>query len=88
MAARIWVGNLPPGITSEEVFWIFYSTGKVKDYDLTSITVYHREHDSAAHIVCDAEGAPARLKALNGFKQWNGNTLDIRDAKPPRTKVI
>ena len=88
MAGKIWVGNLPPGVSSTEVFWMLLTTGKVIDKDLATVTVYHREHDSSAHIFSESEEGSSRLKSLNGFKLFDGLVLDVRDARPPRTKVI
>lgn len=76
----LFVGNIPPQVTEEELRELFAEFGKVRKLELPR-DIFTGRNKGFAFIDMEGHEARAAMAALNGRSFMNGN-LKVRDEKP------
>lgn len=84
---RIYLGNLPPDVTAEDIRGLFAPHGTATDIELVADPQTGQPRGFGFATMDAAEAGPA-IADLDG-SQWRGHTLRVnesydRGARPPR----
>ena len=79
MGKRLYVGNLPYSVTSEELRSVFEAHGQVVSADV--IMDRDTQRSKGFGFVEMEDGAEAAIEALNGH-DLNGRSLTVNEARP------
>ena len=83
MAKSIYVGNLSPRTTQEEIRKLFEQHGEVDSVDLITDR-YSGESRGFAFVKMNDQGAREAIAALDR-KEVDGRTIRVNEAKPRET---
>ncbi len=81
MGMRLYVGNLPFGVSSEELQELFSAHGTVRSADVISDRATGRSKGFGFVEMDDENEAQAAITALNG-QDHGGRTLTVNEARP------
>jgi RNA recognition motif-containing protein len=83
MSKNIYVGNLSPSTTQEEIRQLFEQYGKVDSVDLITDR-YTRAPRGFGFVKMTDEGARKAIAALN-MQEVDGRTIRVDEASPRKT---
>ncbi len=81
MAKKLYVGNLPYSVTSEQLGDMFRAYGTVESADVITDSVSGRSKGFGFVEMGSDQEAQAAIAALNG-KDYGGRPLTVNEAKP------
>lgn len=81
MAKKLYVGNLPYGITSSDLERVFGEHGHVESAQVITDRDTGRSKGFGFVEMGNAQEAEAAIQALNG-KDLNGRNLTVNEARP------
>jgi len=77
---KIYVGNLPPETTIEEVTELFSQHGRVRSIDVAK-DIFSGKCRGFGFIEMEGHEARAAISALNGYS-LHGNSLKVNQERP------
>ena len=81
MAKKLYVGNLPYGITSSDLERVFQAHGTVESAQVITDRDTGRSKGFGFVEMRDSQEADAAIQALNG-QDFNGRELTVNEARP------
>ena len=81
MAKKLYVGNLPYGITSSDLERVFEAHGTVESAQVITDRDTGRSKGFGFVEMRDSQEADAAIQALNG-QDFNGRELTVNEARP------
>ncbi len=81
MSTKLYVGNLPPEVTENDLRDMLSKHGPVSEIAVVMDKVTGRPRGFAFATMNTEEGAKAAILALNG-KDWKGRALTVNEARP------
>ena len=81
MNAKLYLGNLPPDVTEEDLRTMLSQHGPVNEIAVVMDKVTGRGRGFAFATMNTPEAATAAIQALNG-KDWKGRPLTVNEARP------
>ncbi len=82
MNSKLYVGNLSPTVTEEDLRLLFSRTGAVTEIKLMLDPATHQSRGSAFVTMASPELASAALKALHSYP-LEGRYITVTEARPP-----
>jgi len=83
MNPRLYVGNLPPGVTEADLRLLFSRVGAVTEVQLVLDPTTHQSRGYAFVTMATAELAAAALNALHSYS-LGGRYIVVTEARPPQ----
>ncbi|MCS3904128.1 RNA recognition motif-containing protein [Methylohalomonas lacus] len=77
---KIYVGNLPPEATQEEVSALFANHGRVRSIDVAK-DIFSGKCRGFGFVEMEGHEARAAINALNGYS-LHGNNLRVNQERP------
>lgn len=81
MAKKLYVGNLPYGITSSDLERVFQAHGSVESAQVITDRDTGRSKGFGFVEMRDSQEADAAIQALNG-QDFNGREMTVNEARP------
>ena len=90
-AVTLWIGNLPGGVTRDELFWMVVHRFGLLPGEFENLRLYAAKEGyttSSCHLVVLNDVAVNKVLKWNGHKMFEVAGTPMLDIRPARDKVV